>query len=401
MRSSHARSHAACVAVAGLSARMLAQSAARSGLRIIALDTFGDRDTREASMQWLGIGGAPLAIDGALLADALARTARVPGLIGWIAGSGIEPFVAQLCGAPGLPYFIGNPVACSATVREPQRFFPMLDALAIPHPPIRFAPPAEPQGWLVKRADGCGGTHVEWADAVERAPSQAYFQRHMKGRPLSALFIAAHGTARVIGFAEQLVCTIGNRPFVHAGSIGPIDLPPNVAARVYASIEALCAQTDLTGMHSCDFLLDGDDFAVLEINTRPSSTMALYETAAPRAWPHGLLACHIDACLHGRLPPAGTTTLPPPWRAGQRVLFAPRGFDVCPAFSDACLHDPNVRDVPMPGARIEAGEPVCTLLVSAESTDAVRRALDAQHRLVLQRIETCDEANHDRLSRNA
>lgn len=400
MRSARARSHAACVAVAGLSARMLAQSSARAGLRVIALDTFGDRDTREASMQWLDIGGAPLSIDGALLADALARTARVPGLIGWIAGSGIEPYVAQLCGAPGLPYFIGNPVAANAAVRDPQRFFPMLDALAIPHPPISFMPPAEPQGWLVKRADGCGGTHIEWAETVERAPSRAYFQRHMKGRPLSALFIAAHGTAHVIGFAEQLVCAIGNLPFVHAGSIGPIDLSPDLAARVVAAIDMLCAQTGLTGMHSCDFLLDGDNFAVLEINTRPSATMTLYETAAPGAWPHGLLAWHIDACLHGRLPPAATAR-PAPWRAGQRVLFAPRGFDVSTAFSDACLHDPNLRDVPMPGARIETGEPVCTLLVSAESTDAVRRALDAQHQRVLQRIETCHEPDYDRLHCNA
>lgn len=47
MRPSPAR--APFVAVAGLSARMLAQSAARAGLRVVALDVFGDCDTREAS----------------------------------------------------------------------------------------------------------------------------------------------------------------------------------------------------------------------------------------------------------------------------------------------------------------------------------------------------------------
>ncbi|CAG9254261.1 ATP-grasp domain-containing protein [Paraburkholderia unamae] len=416
---------APCIAVAGLSARMLAQSAARSGLRVLALDAFGDRDTRAAAAQWTDIGGgAPLSIDGERLAEALARAAQAPGLIGligWIAGSGLEPFVARLRDAPGLPRFIGNPVAASAAVREPRRFFPLLDALAIPHPPVRFAPPAAPPGWLIKRAEGCGGTHIERAESVgdlhalagfgEHDPSPAYFQRHMRGRPLSALFIAAHGTARVIGFAEQLVCAMGRLPFVHAGSIGPIDLAPAIAARVCAAIAALCAQTGLTGMHSCDFLLDGDTFALLEINTRPSATMALYETAAPRTWPRGLLAWHIEACLHGRLPPATVACAAPHarGRAGQRVLFASHAFDVSPAFSDACLRDLRCRDVPMPGTHIEAGQPVCTLLVRAPSVQAVRRALDAQQTRVLQRIEPSPayptrqktEPDHDRLSCNA
>ncbi len=61
-----------------------------------------------------------------------------------------------------------------------------------------------------------------------------------------------------------------------------------------AAIAALCARTGLTGINSCDFLLDGDAFELLEINTRPSSTMTLYETASPDAWPRGLLACHIE-----------------------------------------------------------------------------------------------------------
>ncbi|WP_454874205.1 ATP-grasp domain-containing protein [Paraburkholderia xenovorans] len=383
------------VAVAGLSARMLAQSAARAGLRVAALDVFGDRDTREASELWFDIGGGPLSIDAERLVAALERTARLPGLIGWIDGSGLEPFVARLCGMPRLPRFIGNPVEASAAVREPRRFFALLDALEIAHPPVVFAPPAVAHGWLVKRADGCGGTHIEPAAAFSdpRIPAQIYFQRRRGGRSLSALFIAACGHARVLGFAEQLTCEMGNLPFVHAGSIGPIDLPLTVQARVHAAIAALCAQTRLTGINSCDFLLDGDAFELLEINTRPSSTMTLYETASPHAWPRGLLACHIEACRLGRLP-AAPTPAAAPWRAGQQVLFAPRPFTVSQSFSDACLHDPRCRDVPMPGTRIETGQPVCTLLVRAASVDAVRCALDAQRAFVLQRIDTCHEPDY-------
>jgi predicted ATP-grasp superfamily ATP-dependent carboligase len=385
---------APCVAVAALSARMLAQSAARAGLRVIALDVFGDRDTRSVAERWIDIGGAPLTIDRARLEAALALAARTPGLIGWIGGSGIEPFASALCDAPGLPRYIGNRADALAAVRDPRRFFALLDALAIAHPRVSFARPDAPQGWLVKQADGCGGTHIEPA-ASERGAHpdspHAYFQREMPGRPLSALFIAARGTARVLGFAEQLVCTIGDLRFVHAGSIGPVDVPPHVQSRVRAALDALCAETALAGLHSCDFLLDGDDFAVLEINARPSSTMALYETAAPNAWPRGLVVWHIAACLDGRLPRDVARFA---WRAGQRIVFAPRAFEVAEAFSDACLGDPHCRDVPMPGTRIEAQQPVCTLLVRAASVAAVQRALDAQQRRVLQRIATCHELDH-------
>jgi len=395
--------------VAGLSARMLAQSAARAGLRVVALDVFGDRDTREAAELWFDIGAGQLSIDYARLVAALERASRLPGLIGWIDGSGLEPFVAQLCRTRGLPRFIGNPAEASAAVREPRRFFALLDALDIPHPAVAFTRPAdgategatEAQGWLVKHADGCGGTHIEPAAAVSdsRVAAQEYFQRRSTGRSLSALFIAARGNARVLGFAEQFTCKMGNLPFVHAGSmgpLGPLDLPPPVEARVRAAIAALCARTGLTGINSCDFLLDGDAFELLEINTRPSSTMTLYETASPDAWPHGLLACHIEACRHGRLPAPAIPQTPAPaaWRAGQQVLFAPRPFVVSQSFSDACLRDPCCRDVPMPGTWIEAGQPVCTLLVRAASLDAVRHALEAQRVLVLQRIETRHEPDY-------
>jgi predicted ATP-grasp superfamily ATP-dependent carboligase len=392
--------HAPIVAIAGQSARLLAQSAARAGLHVAALDIFGDRDTREAAELWFDIGGGDgvLAVDRARLVDALARVARLPGLLGWVCGSGLEPLMPQLCLEPGMPRHLGNDAEAIAAVREPRRFFALLDALGIAHPAVSFEWPATADGWLFKHADGCGGTHIKAADAFDSTIDSAhgYFQRIGQGRSLSALFIAAHGRASVIGFAEQLACVIGDLRYVHAGSIGPVDLPPGLAAHVQQALDALCARTGLVGINSCDFLSDGTTFNVLEINPRPSSTMALYETASPDAWPAGLLACHLDACRHGRAPSAASLALArePRWRAGQRVLFAQQPFSVSTAFSDACLRDPQCRDVPMPGTRIDAGQPVCTLQVRAGSVDAARSALDAQRECVVQRIETCDESDH-------
>ncbi|MDR5783051.1 ATP-grasp domain-containing protein [Caballeronia sp. LZ065] len=399
----HDSSRAPRVAVAGLSARLLAQSAARAGLSVVALDIFGDRDTREHAGLWFDIGkpdGNGLSIDRARLYDALEHAARLPRMLGLIVTSGLEPLANELSRAPGVPRFIGNGAQALA-VRDPRRFFALLDDAGIPHPDVRFAPPAAPDGpdgpdgpesWLVKRPDGCGGTHVEWAGDVDRTVPRAYFQRLAQGRPMSALFVAAHREAVVIGFAEQLTVAAGRLPFVHAGSLGPALLPADTAARVSAAIEAIVWKTDLTGLNSIDFLLDGDDFSVLEINARPSSTMALYETVWPDVWPRGLVGAHLDACLHGALPPVAhgcaAATPPPSLFAGQRVVFAPEAFTVSRDFSDACFADPACHDVPLPAARIDAGMPVCTMTFTAPAFAALRDAMEREHARLLQRIDT-------------
>lgn len=390
-------SQAPYIAAIGLSARMLAQSARRAGLNVAALDIFGDRDTRQYAPLWFDIGGEGLSIDRQRLVDALERTARLPRMLGFVAGSGLEPLVRELCSAPRLPRFIGNSAEATAAVRAPQRFFALLDRLGIAHPQVSFTLPTDTSGWLFKRANGCGGTHIEALDSkTNHDAADGYFQRLAAGDSMSALFVGARGKASVIGFAEQLSMAAGSRPFLHTGSIGPADLPPQVMADFTAAIDAIVANTELAGLNSIDFLLEGDTFEVLEINARPSSTMTLYETASPEAWPRGLIACHLDACLSGRLPPPSrpATRL----KAGQRVLFAPRGFVVPGSFSNACFSDPACHDIPQPGTRIGAGEPVCTLVVAQPSTSAVRDELERREALVLQRIETCHEDTDDVIS---
>ena len=127
------------VAIAGLSARLFTESAVRGGLNVAALDVFGDRDTRQRAKLWLDIGGAPLTVDHDKLFEALARIALLPHMLGFIAGSGLEPFAALLHDRPRLPRLIGNDAQATAAVRTPQRFFALLDELGIAEvlcPPI-------------------------------------------------------------------------------------------------------------------------------------------------------------------------------------------------------------------------------------------------------------------------
>ena len=77
------------LAVASISARLLAEVASDEGHRVIALDLFGDDDTRRATAQWWPIGlPSSMRIEGPKLLDALADLARCGDVEGWVIGSG-------------------------------------------------------------------------------------------------------------------------------------------------------------------------------------------------------------------------------------------------------------------------------------------------------------------------
>ena len=141
----------AALAVAAVSARMLAEAAAHDGYGVVALDLFGDADTRRASQRWHPI-GAPgsLQIDAARVLDALQQLAQQgrDTVIGWIPGSGFEGRPELLeAGAQLLP-LIGTPADAVRRVRDPAEFFGVLAAHGIAHPPVRADAPADAEGWL-------------------------------------------------------------------------------------------------------------------------------------------------------------------------------------------------------------------------------------------------------------
>src|SRR5437867_1594202 len=283
--------------LAGLSARMLSEQAVRDGYSALALDVFGDVDTRRVAAAWAGI-GAPgeLCIDAGRFLAGLADFASREGVLGWVAGSGFDDRPELLeAGARILP-LIGTSASAVRRVRDPRAFFAFLDAQGIAHPPVRFTAP-HGGGWLSKDAGGAGGWHIRHAEAAPDSRDETqrrYYQRRAPGTPMSALFVAQDGQASVLGFNELIVRGIGRHPFVYCGAIGPVPIAADLAAALSEVVRSLAAAFGLAGLCSLDFLLDGPRFAVLEVNARPSASMTLYSDAAP-------MRARVQACLHGRV----------------------------------------------------------------------------------------------------
>lgn len=363
--------------VAARSARLLAQAAARAGWRVVALDVFGDADTRRAAADWQavgveGSGGVPR-IDAAKLLAALERPRDA---IGWIAGSDLDGESELLeAGAQRLP-LLGTAPADVRRVRDPRRFFDALDALGLAHPATAFEPPADGAGWLRKLPRGCGGWHIRRVETARQhaAEPSAYFQREAPGTPMSALFVAGLGgdgtrNHRLVGFNELVVRPFGAHPYVYRGAIGPVDLPAAPARALGAAIDALVEAFALRGLASLDFLWHDGTFALLEINPRPSASMALYADQPLIAW-------HLQAC--GAVPRASTAPQHRSALRGIETVFAREAFTLGVGTAAALAGCGDCHDLPAAGSHFDAGDPVCSLEASAAEPAALRRTLAAR-----------------------
>jgi len=369
--------------VAARSARMLAEAAAREGYPVIALDAFGDADTRRAARAWHSIaapddGTAPR-VDARRLLDVLATLAQQAAPLGWIAGSDLEGEPGLLeAGARLLP-LIGSAPADVERVRDPRVFFGALDALGIAHPTTRFdAAPREP-GWLRKSARGCGGWHIRRAEPglTEAAPdAHGYLQREAPGRPMSALFVAgltdpqdAHRQHRLVGCNELIVRPYGAHPHVYRGAIGPVALPEHAQASLADAIDALVGHFALRGLCSLDFLWHDGAWSLLEVNPRASASMALYPDAPLVAWQ--LQACGYTPRADGHAPATHRVR-------GIETVFARRAFTLGAADATALHARDDCHDLPHAGARFAPGDPVCSVSVLGNNPPEVHAALSAR-----------------------
>ena len=374
----------AMLAVAALSARALAEAAARAGHGVLALDLFGDADTRRAANRWWCIGGADAqCIQPGRLCGALRQAASQHGAVGWIAGSGFEANPGLLTlGAAELP-LIGNPAPVWARLQDPAQFFGCLDAHGLPHPALQTQAPADLAGWLVKDSAGCGGSAVQPADVAALArpataalPHTACYQRRIAGRPVSATFIANGRQAVLLGFNQQRVQALPGRPYAFAGVVGPVVLPAAAAGLMQRALSVLVAEFGLRGLGSLDALLDGDDIYLLELNPRPPASLGLY----PRCGALSLIDAHLQACLQGNLPasavPAPAARVP--GVAGLANVYARRAQQIDAATAARIAAWPGAHDLPLPGSRVAAGDPLCSLSATGASAARVHARLDTE-----------------------
>ncbi|MBK6850227.1 MAG: ATP-grasp domain-containing protein [Burkholderiales bacterium] len=408
------------IVVAGLSVRGLAESARCAGWHVLALDAFGDLDTRRASAGWWSIaehsgdGGAPR-IDparllGALHAAALSRPAGSE-LLGWVAGSGFEAQPELLDPASRLVPLLGMGADAIAAVRQPRSFFETLAGLGIDYPEVAFESPRG-AGWLAKDMACSGGQGVRrWPGAQVGADtrSSVYWQREASGRSIGCLLLAQGRGFELLGVHDQLVDPSHDEPFRFAGVVGPSRLSDMQMATLLATLQRLVPAFGLRGLISVDWLLAGDRWLALEVNPRPSASLAMHERRLAHTTPRSLLTEHVaqflsddlrsqlglrdarhsDGTVIGRPPPAGHC-------CGELIVYARTPLTLDPATLARWTDKTDRHDIPSAPIDLPAGAPVLSVSAAGPDTSTVMLALEQRRADVLRELMPRHLAPSDR-----
>ena len=348
------------IIVAAYSARALAFSAKRAGFAPLSIDVFGDDDTQGMSLATVKLGGG---LSNGLTHDKVAVAIEsligAYNPIGLVYGSGFEAQPETIAAIARKTPIFGNEAETLRRAKDPFALAQLCAAIGVSHPEIAATPPDEPERWLMKRRGGAGGAHVALATGSRDASPDCYFQRHVAGQSISALFVANGQKAAIIGLSEQWTAPTPASPFRYGGAVGPVGVGSAEAEEISRAIANITSELSLVGLNSVDFLLSRDGVSLIEINPRPGATLDVFEPNEG-----ALFAVHIAAC-EGRLTrvPMGSA-----FRAAE-IVYAPR--DMGSLRAEWNWPDWTV-DRPSPGTRIAAGDPLCTTLASGATVELAR-----------------------------
>ncbi len=369
------------VLVAGLSVRAAAESAARAGFEVTAVDAFSDLD-QHAAVRCL----APVQPFSARAAARAARGVRCDAAV-YLANFENDPEAVDELAAGRRLW--GNSSAVLWRVRDPRLLKQALDQHGIATPALRFGrgqpprgglppPPSSPRRWLVKPLRSGGGHDVRPWHPGTAVPPGCYLQEVVDGTPVSAAFVAAGGRTTLLGLSRILVGdgAFGAEGFRYCGNIlTTVDDRPGSEDEALMSAAgdvaaALAGAFGLVGVNGVDFMVHGGVPHPIEVNPRWSGSMELIE----RAYGLSIFAAHAGACANGSLPSLDLAAAGRRAGAvGKAVVFARRDLTV--GDTSRWLGDESVRDVPRPGERIAAGRPICTVFAAGPDAAACRNGL--------------------------
>jgi predicted ATP-grasp superfamily ATP-dependent carboligase len=362
------------ILLVAVSARMLAELAARDGHEVLAFDRFGDLDLQRlcpsvSLLRDLDPHGG--------MAELVDAAERAPG-DAVVYGAGLEnrpDLVARLAAGRAL---LGCPPDTLERVRDPELLGAALRDAGAAYPRTLSAADAPARAdrtrrWLRKPVRGGGGRGVrEWRGG--RLAPGVVVQERIAGLPCSAAAVADGRSATLLGVSEQLIGrrALGVRGYRWCGNVVPPRLPAPERRALGDAAREICAHLaaafGLRGLFGVDLVWDGARPWVVEVNPRPTAALETIEAVyGVRAF-----AAHLEGCA-GRLP--AEVSAPPRRAAGKAVVFARSDLRVTDTREWPAR---GIRDVPHPGEAIAAGRPICTLVATGRSPEDVLAGLEAR-----------------------
>ncbi|RUL81920.1 ATP-grasp domain-containing protein [Tautonia sociabilis] len=358
--------------IVGASVRAAAGSALRAGFGPVGVDLFSDEDLRAmARSRRVEPGSYP---------GGLVRLAEAEPAGPWMYTGALEnhPELIDRISA-GRPLW-GNDGATTRTVRDPMAMAEVLRSRGLPALEVLLDPAGLPEdgSWLIKPLRSAGGMGIRpWLGIGSEAGGglPSYYQRRKRGPSGSAVFLADGRSGVLVGVTRQWIGG-GAGPFGYLGSVGPVGIPGEMREQLERTGRVLSRAFGLRGLFGIDFVSEGGVAWPTEVNPRYSASVEVLEWATGRT----LLREHA-AVFDGAIDRHSSCRVEiPSRRVGKLIVFARRDGSI-PENVRWRLDDlaagrfPRLADLPAPGSRFRAGQPVLTLLERGRSAGECRRRL--------------------------
>jgi predicted ATP-grasp superfamily ATP-dependent carboligase len=357
----------------------------RAGFKPLAADLFADADLRQ-------------------IATATRISPYPEGFADWLRA--VEPPAWMYTGAlENHPELVdqlawiaplwGNPGDVLARVRSPWELSKALVSAGLLFPELSATHEGLPTNgrWLAKTYRGASGSGVREWNGDSANLDGVCFQQRVGGTPCSAVFVAADGTARLLGVTRQLIgeSWLGAHGFQFAGSIGPWPIDDAVRTTIERIGCVMAENFELVGLFGVDFMLNGDDVWTLEVNPRYTASVEIVERFSGVS----AIAEHA-AAFGGQTPnehsertgssstPNGGQDAPAHLAYGKGILYGRRDGVISEPFAQWSLDEsistpwPTLADVSPAGTPIETGRPILSLFAEAEDVAGVEQQLRAR-----------------------
>ena len=344
------------------SARMLAQLVVDAGFVPVAIDCYGDADTRVLALDVVKVTSLAIADIHAVIGEMIKKH----GLRYLIYGSGFENQPDSLEYLESRLIVLGNSLKLFRQFQAKADFFGNLRLLNIQYPETVFSPPCDDGEWLIKPMQGQGGYGISRFDGAQTIDAEHfYWQRYQAGKAYSVLFVACHQQIRILGFNRMWNCRNKEQAFVFAGIGNHAVISEQNQVLLAQWLQDLLQIYPLQGLAGLDFIVNDGVCYLLEINARIPASAQLYGKS--------VLNVHLQACL-GKLPNWDFSHAP----AGYQILFAKQSVQI----SSGLVWPDWVVDRPEAGVFIGKGQPVCSIIASENDADEVENQLQRQEIII-------------------
>lgn len=350
--------------ILGTSARAAAGSARRRGRIPWCIDLFDDLDLRALSPR-------TRRLDREDFPEGFLTVARDFPSAPFLAAGGLEDHPEVIARLEAERPNEGTASRDLVRARDPGRLQELARDCGFPATPTRTPDgrgperglPAELAGPWILKLPGIGSRSIirryRSLEEALAAPAGGVLQAERPGVPVSAAYYRRrHGPCEFLGLALQLV----GCPFLAApedtwcGNVGPLEVPETLRAQLEHLGETTGEEFDLRSHFGIDFMRDGELLWPLELNPRYPASVEIHERALDSIRPDGWPTPH-----------------------GKGVLFAREEF-VMPALEPLERDDAFLADVTPPGTRIEAGEPILTVITRADTVERAHEKIEVLSR---------------------